>query len=140
MLLPKSIRDGIRSFNKHLLNRLIRKFAGYSPTSFALIRHVGRRSGKAYETPIIVEREGDDFVIALTYGTEVDWYRNVVAAGRCNIIWHSQDFTIDHIETMDVEKGLSVFAFPKSGILRFLGIHDFVRMTVQAVEPARKAA
>src|SRR5215216_2700984 len=84
----------IRAFNKHYFNRLVRRFAGVSRTPFALIRHVGRRSGKAYETPIIVMRLGQSFVIALTYGPEVDWYRNVQAAGKASLLWHNQEYAL----------------------------------------------
>ena len=54
----------IRSFNKHILNRLTRKFASFSRGPFPVIRHPGRRSGKPYETPIMIEPLGDGFVIA----------------------------------------------------------------------------
>jgi len=57
----------MRSFNKHVLNRVTRKFAESSHGSFAVIRHVGRRSGKLYATPIMVMPIEDGFVIALTY-------------------------------------------------------------------------
>ncbi len=40
----------IRTFNKHVLNPLTRKFADLPGGPFALIYHVGRRSGKHYET------------------------------------------------------------------------------------------
>lgn len=57
----------MRSFNKHILNRVTRRFTSSSRGPFAIIRHVGRRSGKPYETPIMVEPAVDGFVIALTY-------------------------------------------------------------------------
>lgn len=46
-----------------------------------LVRHVGRRSGKPYETVIMVWPLRASFVIALTYGPKVDWYQNLLAAG-----------------------------------------------------------
>src|SRR6476620_10181994 len=95
----------IRAFNKHYFNRLARRFAGVSRTPFALIRHVGRRSGKPYETPIIVMRQGNGFVIALTYGPEVDWYRNVQAAGGATLLWHHQEFALKQPETLAAEAG-----------------------------------
>ncbi len=44
----------IRIFNKYVTNRLLRGFANLSHSPFAIIRHVGRRSGKPYETVIWV--------------------------------------------------------------------------------------
>ena len=84
----------IRAFNKRYFNGLVHRFAGVSRTPFALIRHVGRRSGKPYETPIIVMPLGNSFVIALTYGPEVDWYRNVRAAGEATLLWHNSEMDL----------------------------------------------
>src|SRR3954452_3417920 len=53
--------------------------SGHAP--FALVRHVGRRSGRAYATPLVVARVAGGFVVELTYGPDVDWYRNITAAG-----------------------------------------------------------
>ena len=80
----------IRFFNKYVTNRLLRVFAKLSLGPFALIRHVGRRSGKPYETVIWAWRLGEGFVIALTYGPEVDWYRNMRAAGGGTLVWHKR--------------------------------------------------
>ena len=128
MILPKPISDKIRVFNKHILNRLFMLFAGSSPTPFAIIRHVGRRSGKPYETPIIVQPVDDGFVIALTYGPQVDWYRNILAAGKCQIRWRSRDYIIDSFERIDTKVGQSAFRQPFRQILGLIGPEDFVHM------------
>src|SRR6266480_7077658 len=99
----------IRTFNKHITNRITRRFANFSRGPFALVRHIGRRSGKTYETPIMVEPVGDDFVIALTYGPEVDWYRNVLAAGHCTLLWHRRKYDIEKIEPIEIKTALSHF-------------------------------
>ena len=51
----------IRTFNKYVTNRITRRFASFSHGPFALIRHVGRRSGKLYETPIMVEPTAEGY-------------------------------------------------------------------------------
>jgi deazaflavin-dependent oxidoreductase (nitroreductase family) len=119
----------IRAFNKHYFNRLVHTFAGVSRTPFALIRHVGRRSGKPYETPIIVMPQDHGFVIALTYGPEVDWYRNVQAAGQAMLLWHNQEYALKQPETIAAQAGLLAFPAPFRQILGLLGTRDFVRMS-----------
>ena len=119
---------GIRAFNKHYVNPVLGKIARSSWGPFCIVYHVGRRSGKSYETPIIAFPTADGFVIALTYGTEVDWYRNVLAAGGCEIHWHRKDFTIDHIEPMNAQAALALFPTPEKAILRLVGMKDFIRM------------
>lgn len=120
--------SAIRAFNKHYFNRLVHRFAGVSRTPFALIRHVGRRSGKPYETPIIVMPLDNGFVIALTYGPEVDWYRNVQAARAASLLWHNNEYALKQPEPIDVKTGLSAFPPPFRQILGLLGTRDFVRM------------
>ena len=65
---------------KYTFNPLTLRMARRGIGPFSLIRHVGRRSGATFETPLILARVPDGFVAELTYGAGVNWYRNVVAA------------------------------------------------------------
>jgi deazaflavin-dependent oxidoreductase (nitroreductase family) len=49
------------------------------------VSHTGRRSGRVYRTPVNLFRDGDRYVIALTYGSDSQWVRNVLAAGAVDI-------------------------------------------------------
>ncbi len=71
-------------FNWRFTNRLFLRVAGYLP-GFAIVSHVGRKSGRAYRTPVNVFRTDDGYIIALTYGSESDWVKNVLAAGSCEL-------------------------------------------------------
>ncbi len=119
----------MRVFNKTILNRVMRTFAGKSNTPFVIVRHVGRRSGKPYETPIIAIRKAGWFLVELTYGPEVDWYRNVRAASGCEIVWHGQTFTITRVTPISTAEGLAGFPQPFNAVLRLLGRQDFVRLS-----------
>src|SRR4029450_3747726 len=66
---------------KHTLNRLTTRLARSGHGPFSLVRQVGRKSGRTYETPLILAEVPQGFVAELTYGDKVDWYRNIVAAG-----------------------------------------------------------
>lgn len=71
MSLRQQLRNAFLLLLKHTLNPLTRRLARSSLGPFSIIRHVGRRSGKLYETPIIVAPHRGGFVIELTYGPEV---------------------------------------------------------------------
>lgn len=120
--------DRVRTFNKYVTNRITRRFASLSSGPFAIIRHIGRRSGKLYETTIMVEPMGDNFVIALTYGEAVDWYRNVQAAGSCALLWHGKEYALGKPEPIDVKTALPAFPPFLRMILRQTGTQHFVRM------------
>ena len=80
MPLPKRLAK----FNRVATNRIVGPLARYVP-GFAVVSHVGRRSGRRYRTPVNLFRRGDDYVIALMYGADSQWVRNVLAAGGADI-------------------------------------------------------
>lgn len=96
---------------------------GFGP--FSLVRHVGRKSGATYETPLILARVPDGFIAELTYGPGVNWYRNVVAAARCVVVWRGREYAIDGIEPFPTEAGRRAFGVPASWVLRLLRRHEF---------------
>jgi deazaflavin-dependent oxidoreductase (nitroreductase family) len=50
-----------------------------------MVVHRGRRSGRRYRTPVLAFRVDDGYVVALFYGADRDWVRNVLAAGGCTL-------------------------------------------------------
>ncbi|EFH84286.1 nitroreductase family deazaflavin-dependent oxidoreductase [Ktedonobacter racemifer] len=120
--------DRIRVFNKYVTNRVLRGLAILPFGPFALLRHVGRRSGKSYEIVIMVWPLNEGFVIALTYGPKVDWYRNVQAAGGCTVFWHRKYYTLENPETLDTETALTAFPGFFKMVLRQAGLQHFIYM------------
>jgi len=130
--------DRIRIFNKHVTNRVLRWFTRFSHGPFAIIRHVGRRSGKPYETVIWVWQMREGFVIALTYGPGVDWYRNMQAAGGGTVFWHRRFYTVGKPEPIDAETALLAFPAPFRLIFRTFGKQEqFVLMKSSSPEPVQ---
>lgn len=107
------------------LNRLTMRLARSGRGPFALVRHIGRRSGNTYETPLILARVPDGFVAELTYGTDVNWYRNIVAAGECVIISDAAEYRIDRIEPCDSDTGIRAYGYPAALVLKMLKRHEF---------------
>jgi len=134
------LKDRIRSFNKHTLNKVTPFLALLPRGPFAVIHHTGRPSGKAYETPIMVRRKGGSFVIALTYWPKVDWYRNVRAAGHAMLLWHGKEYALGKPEPLAPETGLQAFSAWQRPILRRLGTRDFVRMRARRLAGTHETA
>ena len=74
----------------------------------SVIRHQGRRSGRAYETPIVPFVTGDGFVVSLPYGPTADWVANVVAAGSAELIHDGDVITVDQPEVVPVAELVDV--------------------------------
>lgn len=119
----------LRTFVKHFVNPLLRSLTRFSHGPFALLRHVGRRSGKTYEIPIMVWPVEDGFIIALTYGPQVDWLRNLQAADQGSLRWHRREYVFQRPEPIDAQTALPALPPLIQYILRLHGTHDFVKLT-----------
>ena len=84
ILLVRFRKRQVAAFNRAVTNRITSRFASRLP-GFGIITNVGRKSGRLYRTPVNVFREPDGFLIALTYGRDSGWAKNVLAAGGCQL-------------------------------------------------------
>jgi deazaflavin-dependent oxidoreductase (nitroreductase family) len=80
MPLPRSVAR----FNRHVTNRVLGPLARVLPY-FGVVVHRGRRSGREYRTPVNIFRIRGGLLVALTYGPESDWVRNVLTGGGCTL-------------------------------------------------------
>jgi len=123
--------DRIRRINKHFTNKVLIHISGKKFGHFAILSHVGRKSGKLYRIPIIAEPIENGFVIALTYGVKVDWYKNVSAYGGCSLTWKKKEYTL--INPAFIKKEIGVTAFPKvfRSVLRKKDIQYYLKLDIQ---------
>lgn len=68
----------VARFNKLINNRVQGVYAWLVPP-WAVIVHRGRRSGRRYRTPVLAFRRDHTLIVALLYGEESDWLRNLQA-------------------------------------------------------------
>jgi deazaflavin-dependent oxidoreductase (nitroreductase family) len=117
---------------RHLVERYVnpvtRLFAGWLP-GFGILVHRGHTTGRIYRTPINVFRRGHEFVFFLTYGSDVHWVRNVMAAGGARLRTRRRDITLRDPELItDPERRLA--PLPARGVGRLIGAKRFLRMRV----------
>ncbi|HET8615170.1 MAG TPA: hypothetical protein VFL94_06565 [Actinomycetales bacterium] len=109
----------------HTLNRLTTRVAKSGRGPFSLVRHVGRRSGRVYETPIVVAAVPEGFVAELTYAVDVNWYRNIVAAGGCDLLVRGVAHRVVAVEPYPADAGLRAFGYPARLVLTLLHRKEF---------------
>jgi deazaflavin-dependent oxidoreductase (nitroreductase family) len=109
-------------------NPISRLVAGWLPW-FGILTYVGRKTGRTYHTPINVFRRGDWFVFFLTYGSDVQWVRNVLAANGCRLRTRNTEFTlVDPELVVDPERRLVPPLVRVVGSL--VGVTEFLRMRI----------
>ncbi len=126
------IPSEIRYFNKKYTNRVMKIIAGRRGSPIALIRHTGRKSGRQYETPIITAKGDGCFIFALTYGKEVDWYRNILANASAELLWRGQWIHLVNPSSLGVRAGRNAFDWPAKLLLRLINIQHYFQMEITA--------
>jgi deazaflavin-dependent oxidoreductase (nitroreductase family) len=124
---PTRMRE-IRPFTTRVFNPIARRFAGWLP-GFGILQYRGRRSGRTYRTPINAFRRGDSYVFALTYGADVQWVKNVVAAGGCTLRTRGRDVRLVAPELF-VDPDRRLMPHVVRGLLRFDRATEFLRMRI----------
>jgi len=99
-------------------NRITSRFAARL-VGFGILKHVGRMSGRVYRTPVNVFRAPDGFLIALTYGRESEWVKNVLAAGGCELETRGVRYQVS-APTIVHDPNRRRFPFPVRIVLRLI--------------------
>jgi deazaflavin-dependent oxidoreductase (nitroreductase family) len=115
----------VRRLGKRFGRPVELRTAGEPGASAAVIRHVGRRSGAPYATPIGVYPMNDDFLVYLPYGPDVDWLRNIRAAGSAElrVEGHTHRVVPRFVEPSEA---LSHVSARDRGVARLFGVTDFL--------------
>jgi deazaflavin-dependent oxidoreductase (nitroreductase family) len=96
---------------------------------FALVYHCGRRSGRAYVTPVGARPIADGFVIPMTFGEGADWVQNVQAANSGTIQWNGTNYLVADPVIVDWVVARPAFHRLERVLIPRLGITRFVRLT-----------
>lgn len=121
--------------NGKVTNRVLGRLARRAP-GFGVVVHRGHRTGRVYRTPINVFRARDGYVVALTFGREAGWVRNVMATGHCDLETRGRSLSLGSPHIFHDESRRSVPP-PIRMVLRLLGVADFLELSPAAVLAAQ---
>jgi deazaflavin-dependent oxidoreductase (nitroreductase family) len=96
--------------------------AGREHSNTAVVRHVGRRSGRTYETPVVAVEHEDGFLIALPYGERTDWMKNVLAHGTATVVTHGHFYDVDEPHVVPMTEATRFFASKEQRLHRRFGV------------------
>jgi deazaflavin-dependent oxidoreductase (nitroreductase family) len=116
----------LRPFTTKLFNPIARRFAGHLP-GFAILIYAGRTSGRTYRTPINVFRHGQEYVFALTYGSGVQWVKNVLAAGGATMEIRGRTIQLTEPRLI-VDSKQRLMPLPVRLFLRLMRVTEFILM------------
>jgi deazaflavin-dependent oxidoreductase (nitroreductase family) len=95
------------------LTRLTRplalRSAGKRGSNTSVVRHVGRRSGRTFDTPVVAVEHSESFLIALPYGDRTDWMKNTLAKGTATVITDGHAYEVDRPEVIPMKEASTYF-------------------------------
>ena len=124
-----TVRKGGRATKKYVLPK-----AGEPGGSISVVRHVGRTTGKPYETPVQAVEVDDGFAIALPYGTNTDWLKNVMASGSATLAHDGNIHPVDRPEVVPLSDVSDRFSASDQRMHKWFRVEQC--LVVREVEPA----
>jgi deazaflavin-dependent oxidoreductase (nitroreductase family) len=116
----------LRPFTTHVFNRISRPFVGHLP-GFGVVIVRGRKTGRIRHVPMNVFRTDDGYVMALTYGRDVDWVKNVLAAGGCRLKTRGRIVELRDPQLIHDPSRRLMPPFVRVA-LRLMGVNGFLRL------------
>jgi deazaflavin-dependent oxidoreductase (nitroreductase family) len=127
VLLMRFRKRWLAKINIAVTNRITGLFAGWFP-GFGILAHVGRKSGRVYRTPVNVFRASNGFIIALTYSSQSEWVKNVLAASGCELKTRGKKYQLSAPKIV-CDPTRRRFSFPVRIVLRIVGAEEYMELT-----------
>jgi deazaflavin-dependent oxidoreductase (nitroreductase family) len=112
--------------NRRLTNPVLGRLAPHLP-GFGVVVHTGRVSHRVYRTPVNVFRRRQAYVVALTYGADSEWVRNVLANGGCGLIVRGRLVQLGQPRLFQ-DPGRRAVPGPVRLVLGLLGVSEFLEL------------
>jgi deazaflavin-dependent oxidoreductase (nitroreductase family) len=125
MAIPAAVRPLVVRYLNPVLRRVAHRLPG-----FCVATYRGRTSGRVYRIPLNVFRRGDRYVFALTYGPDVQWVKNVLAAGGCEIETRGRHVALVR-PRLDVDPLAHDMPVPVRQFLALMGVDHFLWLDVE---------
>ena len=124
-----ALSDRLAQLNRLAFNPVVRTFAGRRLSPVAVVVHRGRRSGRRYRTPALAFRADGGYVVALFYGADRDWVRNVLAAGSCTLERGGRRVELTAPRMLDLSEGMTLVPALMRPALRLLRVNRVLRLS-----------
>ena len=117
----------VAEVNKRVFNPM-EKRKGKRP----VITHVGRSSGKTYQTPLDAHEVDGGFIFILMYGSKSDWVQNVLAAGTASVTKDGKIFELESPRLISEDEAWQQLPATVQAPPGVLNVSEYLRMDLAA--------
>lgn len=111
-----------------LTRPLAMRSAGRERSETSVVRHVGRRSGRTFATPVVAVEHDEEFFIALPYGDRTDWMKNVVAEGEASLVNRGRTYRVDRPQVIPMVEATGYFGPKEQRLHRRFAVATCLRV------------
>lgn len=115
-------------FNLRVTNHVLGPLARHLP-GMGVVVHSGRKSHREYRTPVMVFPRGNRLIIALTYGRDSEWVKNVLAEGGCEFETRGAMLHLSQPHLLHDSRRSLMPAIVRA-VLSILNVSDFLELSV----------
>ena len=122
-----TLQRGLRQLTK-VTRPLALRSAGKQGSSTSVVRHVGRKTGRSYETPVVAVDHDGTVYIALPYGERTDWLKNVLATGSATVMSGGDRYDVDRPEVIPMAEATGFFGAKEQRLHRRFGVETCLQV------------
>jgi deazaflavin-dependent oxidoreductase (nitroreductase family) len=97
---------------------------GVSP----VLTHVGRASGRTFQTPLDAHPVDGGYIFILVYGSGSDWVKNIMTAGTASLRVEGEEIPLDSPRVITDEAAWELLAPTTKRPPKFLRISEYLQM------------
>jgi deazaflavin-dependent oxidoreductase (nitroreductase family) len=101
---------------------------GVSP----VLTHVGRSSGKTFQTPLDAHPVDGGYIFILVYGSGSDWVKNVLAAGKASLRLKGEEIALDSPRLVTGDAAWQLLPATTKRPPKFLRISEYLQMDISS--------
>ncbi|MGH9056403.1 MAG: nitroreductase family deazaflavin-dependent oxidoreductase [Acidimicrobiales bacterium] len=120
----------VARINRRVVNPIQRRYAGVIP-GHGIIEHRGRRTGRAYQTPVLVFRSAGIFSIIVGYGLKSDWVLNLLAAGGGGLQHRGRHYALSQPRLLCGDESFQALPRALRTFARLIRVEGVVQVTGQ---------
>lgn len=99
---------------------------GVSP----VLTHVGRTSGRTFQTPLDAHPVDGGYIFILVYGSGSDWVKNIIAAGVASLRVDGEEIPLKSPRVITEEAAWELLAPTTKRPPKFLRISEYLQMDI----------
>jgi deazaflavin-dependent oxidoreductase (nitroreductase family) len=117
------------------------KVGGYfEGAQMIIVHHVGAKTGTAYETPLVYQADGDNFVIFASFGgapTDPAWFRNLKANPDTVVEVGAETIPVTAAEVTGAQRD-EIYARQAAAMSNFAQYQEMTTRTIPVVRLTRR--